>query len=98
MATVEAVEGWLARSRTESPRLFSNVEYLVVDELHVFMSSELGPQLQLLLERLDDVTGTPARRFGLSNTRGSTRRACDFLRPPTNEDAIVIEEWKVPEL
>ena len=97
MATVDAVEDLLARSRTESHQRLEHLEFSVVDELHVFMSSDLGHRLQVLLENLERIAEAPARRLGLSAEEGSPRMACDFLRPPRNASAIVIEEWTAPE-
>ncbi len=52
-----------------------------MDELHSFIGSERGRQLQSLLHRIDLLQDRPAQRIALSATLGEPRTARAFLRP-----------------
>ena len=57
------------------PGLMANLCYVVVDELHAFIGSERGKQLQSLLARLELVAGRRVPRVGLWATLGDMRLA-----------------------
>lgn len=67
-----------------------NLVYVVVDELHAFMGTERGKQLQSLLHRLEIASGRVCPRIGLSATLGDMELASDYLRPGAGDLANVI--------
>jgi len=60
---------------------FGELDYVVVDELHSFIATERGRQLQSLLHRVELVIGRSVPRVGLSATLGDLEQAARFLRP-----------------
>jgi ATP-dependent Lhr-like helicase len=58
---------------------------MVIDEMHCFIGSERGRQLQSLMHRLDVVLGRSIPRIGLSATLGDMSLAAQFLRPGHHE-------------
>jgi ATP-dependent helicase Lhr and Lhr-like helicase len=68
-----------------------NLRYVVVDELHAFIGSERGMQLQSLMHRVDKVRDACVPRVGLSATLGDMELAAAFLRPRAARPVEVIE-------
>lgn len=68
----------------------SELEWIVIDEVHELLSSERGSQLSLSVERLDFNSKCPLTRIGLSATVGNfeeagkfvvgTKRKCEIIR------------------
>ena len=57
----------------------SELEWVVIDEVHELLSSERGSQLSLSLERLQLNCKFEITRIGLSATVGNTKEAAKFL-------------------
>ncbi|MFB5646318.1 MAG: DEAD/DEAH box helicase, partial [Nitrosopumilaceae archaeon] len=57
----------------------SELEWIVIDEVHELLSSERGSQLSLSLERLQLNTKFEITRIGLSATVGNPKEAAKFL-------------------
>lgn len=82
LITPESLEALFVRRGTDVGRIFAALRFVVIDELHAFIGSERGMQLQSLLHRLERVLHRRVRRIGLSATLGDMTLAADFLRPP----------------
>lgn len=91
LITPESIESLLVRRGHEVRRLIGETAFIVIDELHAFMSGERGVHLASLLKRLEAQAGRPIRKVGLSATIGDFTAARQFLRPATPEDVRVIE-------
>lgn len=87
LITSESLESLLFRRGAELGQLFAGLQAVVVDELHAFIGSERGRQLQSLLHRLDAAIGRRVRRVGLSATLGDMGLAAGFLRPDMDNKA-----------
>ncbi len=83
--TPESLEALFVLRGHEVSRLFHQLDYVVVDELHVFLGTERGAQLQSLLHRLELAVRRRVPRIGLSATLGDPGLACEFLRPRQGE-------------
>ena len=57
----------------------SELEWVIIDEIHDLLSNERGSQLSLSLERLQINTKHPITRIGLSATVGNIEDAAKFL-------------------
>jgi ATP-dependent Lhr-like helicase len=90
LITPESLEALLARQGHSIRGLFSGLRYVVVDELHAFMGTERGKQLQSLLNRVEKAIGRPVCRVGLSATLGDKLGAAHFLRPDRTRPVITI--------
>ncbi len=53
LITPESLEALLVRRGKEVRFLFSSLEALVIDELHAFIGTERGMQLQSILNRIE---------------------------------------------
>lgn len=87
LITPESLEALLCNRGFSAPVLLSNLKYIVVDELHAFIGSERGKQLQSLMHRIE-LAARQVPRIGLSATLGEVRLAADFLRP---RPAVAVE-------
>lgn len=66
--TPESLESLFINRTQHLHRLFSEVEFIVVDEIHAFLDNERGVQLRSLLSRLSAFTTKKMRIIGLSAT------------------------------
>ncbi|MGF1478852.1 MAG: DEAD/DEAH box helicase [Cyanophyceae cyanobacterium] len=86
--TPESLESLLINRNNELPRLFGDLRFIVIDEIHAFMGSERGRQILCQLARLSHYTKNLPRRVGLSATLGDYTLAESWLRSQTNLPVI----------
>ena len=84
LITPESLESLLMHHGSSLASLFAGLRYIVVDELHAFLGTERGKQLQALLHRIEKVLGRQICRIGLSATLGDMEGAKQYLRPETH--------------
>lgn len=89
LMTPESLEALFVNRGSAVPGLLAGLRYLVVDELHAFIGSERGKQLQSLLHRAERAAGRRIPRIGLSATLGDMYQAAQFLRPQ-DADAVQV--------
>ena len=77
--TPESLESLLIRNSSGAYRLFSDLRFVIIDEVHYFMDSDRGLQLLSVLERLQRIIGFEPRRIGLSATLGDPANAKEWL-------------------
>lgn len=77
--TPESLESLLMRNSANTYKLFSDLRFVIIDEVHYFMDNDRGLQLLCLLERLSRLIGFSPRRIGLSATLGDTANAEKWL-------------------
>lgn len=90
LITPESVESLFVNHGTAILQLFGNLLYIVVDELHSFIGSERGQQLQSLLRRIEFAIKRKVPRIGLSATIGDMQLASRFLRPDSADETEMI--------
>lgn len=81
LITPESLEALFVIHGTQIRRIFSDLAYVVVDELHSFIGNERGRQLQSLLHRVERSISRSVPRIALSATLGDADAAAEFLRP-----------------
>ena len=72
----------------------SNLEWVVVDEVHELLGSERGSQLSLSLERLQLNSNYPLTKIGLSATVGNFEEASKFV-VGTKRKCEIIRDYSV---
>ena len=90
LITPESLEALLVLRGSQLGQLFNGLQFVVVDELHSFMGTERGRQLQSLLHRLELAIRRHVRRIGLSATLGDMEVAGEFLRPGRGQFVTLI--------
>jgi len=81
LITPESMEALLCNRGTSVKSIFKNTAFFIVDELHAFIGSERGKQLQSLMHRIEHVLARTVPRIGLSATLGDMTLASEFLCP-----------------
>ncbi len=84
--TPESLESMLMNRSNDIPRLFAELEYIVIDEIHVLMGSDRGNQILCQLSRLQKLIGRIPRRVGLSATIGRLDEAALWLGSGTGRE------------
>ncbi len=94
--TPESLESLITNKRGACLKMFSDLRYVIIDEVHYFMRDVRGIQLLCVLERLIQLTGVNPRRIGLSATLGDLSLAQNWLNTGTGRACIapVTEEGK----
>lgn len=87
--TPESLEAMLMSRPGDAARLFSDLRFVVIDEIHSLMGTDRGLQLLCLLKRLERVSKAIPRRIGLSATLNDYTSAQAWLADGTTRDALV---------
>ncbi|MCA9893475.1 MAG: DEAD/DEAH box helicase [Anaerolineae bacterium] len=90
--TPESLEAMLINRQIELSRLFGDLRYVVIDEVHAFIGSDRGRQVMCQLQRLARYQAKPARRIGLSATLGEPGRAMEWLAGGTDYGVVHIND------
>ncbi|MCH5196815.1 MAG: DEAD/DEAH box helicase [Oscillospiraceae bacterium] len=86
--TPESLESLLIRNSSNIFRLFSDLRFIVIDEVHYFMDNDRGLQLISVLERIQRIIGFSPRRIGLSATLGDCTNAEKWLCMGTERTCV----------
>jgi len=86
--TPESLESLLMKQRKACFRLFKDLRFIVIDEMHHFMSNERGLQLLCQLERIQRLAGCQPRRIGLSATLPDYLAAEEWLNTGSGRQCI----------
>ena len=88
--TPESLEALLMRHPGDARRLFSDLRFVVIDEIHALMGQDRGLQVLCLLSRLENLIGSKPRRIGLSATLNDYKPAMDFLSAGSTAGAVAV--------
>lgn len=93
--TPESLESLIMRHTADIPRLFSDLRFVVIDEVHSFMGQERGSQLLCLLKRMEILAGCHPRRIGLSATISEYQEAKKWLSSGTERQVALAKSDSV---
>ncbi len=82
LITPESIEAMFVNKPYNIKSLFSNLKYIVIDEIHSFIGSDRGNQLKSLLYRLQEINKNRIIKIGLSATIGDYNEAKLFTGQP----------------
>ena len=88
--TPESLEALLMKRPGDAMRLFSDLRFVVIDEIHALMGTDRGLQVLCLLTRLEKMAACFPRRIALSATLNDYEPAMRFLCLGTARDAVAI--------
>ncbi len=89
--TPESLESILMNRSNDAVRIFADLRFVVIDELHTLTGSDRGNQIICLLSRLERLIGHSPRRVGLSATVGDPVLAAEWLSSGTSRQTDVPE-------
>ena len=92
LITPESLESCFINYGHRVRQFLGSVEFVIIDELHAFLESERGMQVRSLLSRLAEMTGTRARRIGLSATLADATSAQLFLNEDCPDRVAVVSD------
>lgn len=82
--TPESLEGMLMNRPNDLIRMFCDLRFVVIDEIHILTGSDRGNQILCQLTRIGRLIGHHPRRVGLSATIGSLDAAAKWLGAGTD--------------
>ncbi|HZS29444.1 MAG TPA: DEAD/DEAH box helicase, partial [Candidatus Angelobacter sp.] len=88
VTTPESLYILLTAQRSRS--ILSDVNTIIVDEIHAVADDKRGAHLAISLERLDALTGSRATRIGLSATQKPIETVAHFLTGSGRPDPVVV--------
>ncbi len=90
LITPESLEAMFVNRIADARRLFSNLKFIVIDEIHTFLGSDRGMHLQSLLSRIEQLSvATAPRVVGLSATIGDYLEAKKFTGKEAQTKVLV---------
>ena len=87
--TPESLEALLMHKHSEVPKLFGDLRYVVIDEIHSLLRGDRGGQCMCLVQRLCRLSGANPRRIGLSATIGDPKEAGRFLAAGSGRSTVI---------
>ena len=87
--TPESLEAMLIHKHSVVAKLFSDLRFIVIDEVHSLLRGDRGGQTLCLIERLSKIAGVKPRRIGLSATIGEPDAVGRFLASGTGRGTII---------
>lgn len=87
--TPESLEALLMHKHNAVARIFCDLRYVVIDEVHSLLRGDRGGQTLCLIERLSRMAGVTPRRIGLSATIGDPERTGAFLAAGTGRGCVI---------
>jgi ATP-dependent Lhr-like helicase len=92
LITPESLESNFINFGAQLTRVYRHLSFVVIDELHSFLSNVRGVHLQSLLSRLAAAASCSPRLVGLSATLAQPQAARAFLAPDAMQSVEVIED------
>ena len=87
--TPESLEALMLHKHAVIPKLFGDLRFIVIDEVHSLMRGDRGGQTICLIERLARMAGVNPRRIGLSATIGDPEMTGKFLASGTGRGTVI---------
>lgn len=87
--TPESLEAMLINRSNDIPRIFGDLRFIIIDEIHTLTGTDRGNQIICQLSRIGRLIGHHPRRIGLSATIGDPTVAASWLCGDSGRDIDV---------
>ena len=87
--TPESLEALLMHKHSYVTKLFGDLRFIVIDEVHSLMRGDRGGQTLCLIERISKMAGVNPRRIGLSATIGDPEKTGEFLSAGSGRGCVI---------
>ena len=92
LITPESLESLFVNRASGMERMFRDLEFVVIDELHAFLGCERGTHLRSLLYRLERYTKRNLRIVGLSATLGDLNLSAAWVNREDPDSVVMITD------
>lgn len=89
--TPESLESLILHHAIDIPALFGDLRFIVIDEIHSFIGTDRGLQIQCLITELERITHCKPRRIGLSATLKDHYMAKKYIQGNDHTPVTIIE-------
>lgn len=89
--TPESLESMLINRSNDIPRIFGDLRFVIIDEIHTLTGSDRGNQIICQLSRISALIGHSPRRVGLSATVGDPSLAAQWLSAGSGRETDIPE-------
>ena len=96
MTTPESLEVMLVSQKVPTAKLFTDLRYVIIDEVHAMAGVDRGAHLMSVLERIARFTDNDVQRIGLSATVGNPDAILEWLKGTSKREGVVIDPPKPP--
>ncbi|MGI6756243.1 MAG: DEAD/DEAH box helicase [Atopobiaceae bacterium] len=87
--TPESLEAMLMHRHAALGKIFGDLRYVVIDEVHSLLRGDRGAQTLCCIERLSHLAGVNPRRIGLSATIGDPEATGAYLSEGTGRSCVI---------
>ncbi len=94
MTTPESLEVMLVSAKVPAQKLFADLRFVVIDEVHAMAGVDRGAHLMSVIERLLRFTDNDVQRIGLSATVGNPEAILEWIRGTSKREGVVIDPPK----
>ena len=94
MTTPESLEVMLMSARVPVKKIFQDLRYVVIDEIHAFAGTDRGAHLMSVLERLQLLSEKDIQRIGLSATVGNPEQISVWIGGSSKRESCVVDPPK----
>ena len=95
--TPESLENIVNKKYMFVEEMFSDLRFVIIDEVHTFMNSDRGLHLLCELDAIERMAGCHPRRIGLSATLSNFDKAKEWIRSNTGRAVSLISCPDAPE-
>jgi ATP-dependent Lhr-like helicase len=94
MTTPESLEVMLMSARIPVDKIFADLRYAVIDEVHAFAGTDRGAHLMSVLERLAALSKHDVQRIGLSATVGNPEQIARWIAGSSKRESVIVDPPK----
>jgi ATP-dependent Lhr-like helicase len=97
MTTPESLEVMLVSRQVDEYRLFSDLRFVVIDEVHALAGTDRGAHLMSVIERLAGISKHDVQRVGLSATIGNPQAILEWVKGTSQREGQIVDPPRQPQ-